>query len=189
MIDDGSQPLWRGVAANSPSDLLKEAELYRLLVGIHLDHEGATDISNLVRLAGMDATACASVLEELMPLLPKLPGVFNTSVAIAMWQIIENVKNNDLLYMAGMAICQIIDRLDYAPATAGNTLQSVQRNQATNPEMSLFVTEAAVRLWSKHTQHSFTKLAVPPAQFAAIDRNLLQFRHLLGEEMVSDRRS
>jgi hypothetical protein len=177
-----STPLWSAVPHKSPSSLLKEAELHRILASNNLDgKDGTTDFSNLVRLAKMDANSCSSVLQELMPLLPMFSDGFKAALVSAMWQIIESVKSDDLTYMAGTTICQILDHGDYAAKSKSDTFEKLK---VTSVNISPSVTESTLRLWSKYAGRYLKQLSVSSEQLAAIDQNLTQLRLLLDEDMV-----
>jgi hypothetical protein len=170
------------VPHKSPSSLLKEAELHRILASNNLDgKDRTTDFSNLVRLAKMDANSCSSVLQELMPLLPMFSDGFKAALVSAMWQIIESVKSDDLTYMAGTTICQILDHGDYAAKSKSDTFEKLK---VTSVNISPSVTESTLRLWSKYAGRYLKQLSVSSEQLAAIDQNLTQLRLLLDEDMV-----
>jgi hypothetical protein len=157
--------------------------LYRILNS----GRDTTDASNLVRLAQTDANACSAVLEELIPLLPAFADGFQSRLVSGLWLIIENVKNDELAYLAGTAISQINGDGDHIPDTTSHALEMVKSIKITSVDSSPTVTESSLRLWSKCAQSYLESHTVPSEHFSTIVLNLTQFRLLLNEDMVRTR--
>jgi hypothetical protein len=178
-----SRPLWTGVPPNSPPDLLKEAELHRVLLSSQLDC--TPDVSNLVRLAELDANACSSVLKELMPLTSELSDRFKSSLVWSVWQILSNSRNDDLIYMAETVMCQILDQGNYAQGIRAHILVKVRNRIVASSSISPLVTESGLGLWSKCLQLSFVS-NLPTEDIAEeVDCILRTIHPLLDVLMVS----